>query len=165
MTRLALRTILAGLLIATAAGKVWRSRAAEPDIRTAVIALVALEGWSAYEETGSPDDPLGKAIKFRADGCDGLGQVFLVDLGLQLAPLLDRAIGPGYSRRFVYLGRTWLTQDRLGMRLEWLRNKALSLFGLGRYVANETVLVIAEPRECRSADKVNWGAVWEPARR
>jgi hypothetical protein len=157
-----LRALLAGLLIATVAAKIWGPRnVAEVDIRAAVVTLVTGHGWSAYDEAATSPDPLGKAINFQAPECEALGQVFPIDLGLQLAPMLDGVIRPGYTRRFVYMGRTWLTEDRFGMRLEWLKHRVLSMFGLGRYVANETALVIAEPHDCRVADKVGWSAVWE----
>jgi hypothetical protein len=157
-----LRTILAGLLIATISAKIWRPHnITEVDTRAAVVALVTGQGWSAYDEAATSPNSLGKAINFWAPECEALGQVFAIDLGLQLAPMLDGVIRPGYTRRFVYIDRTWLTEDRFGMRLEWLKYRVLSIFGLGRYVANETALVIAEPHDCRVADKVGWSAVWE----
>jgi hypothetical protein len=157
-----LRAMLAGLLIATVAAKIWGSRnSTEVDTRAAVIALVKGQGWSAYDEAATSPSALGKAINFWAPECEALGQVFAIDLGLQLAPMLDGVIRPGYTRRFVYIGRTWLTEDRFGMRLEWLKYRVLSIFGLGTYVANETALVIAEHHDCRMADKVRWSAVWE----
>ena len=162
MSSVVLRPILAGLLTATVAAKIWGPPpATEVDIRTAVVALIALRGWSAYDEAAGSPIALGKAINFQAPECDGIGQVFAVDLGLQLAPMLDRVVKPGYTRRFVYMGRTWAAPDRFGMRLEWLKNRALSLLRVGRYVANETVLVITEPNHCRMGDKVNWSAAWE----
>ena len=157
-----LRAMLAGLLIATVAAKIWGPRnIAEIDTRAAVVALVTGQGWSAYDDAATSPNHLGKAINFRAPECEAQGQVFPIDLGLQLAPMLNDIIRPGYTRRFVYIGRTWLSEDRFGMRLEWLKYRVLSIFGLGRYVANETALVIAEPHDCRVADKVVWSAVWE----
>lgn len=157
----ALRALLAGLLVAIAVDKVWVSRADPPDMRAAVMGLVSHSGWSAYEETGNSSEPLGNAIHFRATGCEGLGQIFVVDLSLQAAPMLDQVIRSGDARRFVYLGRTWLTHDRVGMRLEWLKQKTLALFGLSQYVVNEAALVITEPRDCKVADAVDWSALWE----
>lgn len=161
MRSLAPRALLAGLLIITVADKVWRPRATPTDMRSAVLNLVARNGWAAHEAPGVSDNPLGKSITFRANACAASGQIFFVQLSLQAAPMLDHAIPSDHVRRFVYLGRTWLTQDRWGMRLEWLKQRMLSLFGLARYMVNDTVLVIAEPIGCRVADKVDWSSVWE----
>jgi hypothetical protein len=161
MNSLALRAILVGLLIAALAGKIWRPHAAEPDFRAAVTAVTALEGWSAYDKAGRSPDTLGTPMYFQVPGCDGVVQVFSVNLNLQLSPLLDQLIMPGYMRRFVYMGRTWLTEDRLGMRLEWLKYKALSLLGLGRYAPSATALVVAKPPGCHQVDKVDWSPIWE----
>jgi hypothetical protein len=157
-----LRVALASVLIATVVARVWASNpTTEVDIRAAVLALIARQGWSAYDEAAGSADALGKAIYFRAPECQASGRVFAVDLGLQLAPMLEHVIGPGHGRHFVYMGRTWSNPDRFGMRLEWLKNRALSLFGLGRYVGSEIALLIAEPQGCRAAENVNWSAVWE----
>lgn len=161
MKSLALRALLAGLLIAVAADKVRTTRADPPDMRAAVVGLVSRSGWSAYEDTGKATEPLGNTIHFRAKGCEGSGQIFVIDLSLQAAPMLDHTIRSGNERRFVYLGRTWLTQDRIGMRLEWLKQKALALFGIGHYVVNEVALVIAEPRDCKVAGTIDWSALWQ----
>lgn len=161
MRSLAPRVFLASLLIITVADKIWRARALPMDMRSAVLNFAASNGWAAYEETGAPDSPLGSSITFRADACDASGQIFLVHLSLQAAPMLDHAIPSNHSRRFVYMGRMWLTQDRWSMRLEWLKQRLLSLFGLAHYnMVNETVLVVAEPGGCRVADKVDWSSVW-----
>lgn len=157
----ALRVILAGLLISTVAGKIWLAHAKPADFRAAAIDLVARQGWAAQEETGNTEQPLGNAINFRAAGCQASGQIFVVGLNLQAAPMLDHITRPGYARRFVYLGRTWLNQDRLAMRLEWLKYKVLSLLWLGRYEANESALIVVEPPDCRRAETVDWSRLWE----
>lgn len=161
MTSLALRVLLASLLILTIADKVWRPRATPTDMGHEVLSFAARHGWTAHREAATPDNPLGGAITFRAKSCAEPGQIFLVHLSMQAAQMLDHAIPTGHARRFVYLGRTWTTEDRWGMRLEWLKQRALSLFGLARYTVNDTVLVIAEPGECHIADKVDWSSVWE----
>lgn len=161
MRLLALRTLFAGLLISTVAGKIWLARADLPDIRAGAIETMLRQGWVAYEETGNHDQPLGNAVNFRAVECEALGQLFIVGLNLQAAPMLDHITKPGYARRFIYLGRTWLNQDRFGMRLEWLKHKIFGLVGLGQYEANESAIVIVEPPDCKRAETVDWSRLWE----
>jgi hypothetical protein len=157
-----LRIILAALLLATAAGKIWGPRlTADPDIRSATMAVLALKGWPAYEQPVGEAEILGAPIHFELPGCEETAQIFLTNVNLQKLPLLDQTIKTGYTRRIVYMGRTWQSEDRLGMRLEWLKYKALSLLGLGRYVASSTVLVIAQPAGCRAADLLDWGLAWD----
>ena len=161
MRSLAPRVVLAAVLIVTLADKVGRLRSIPVDMHGAVLNLAVRNGWTAHEIASTPDSPLGKPIGFRVAACEHPGQIFLLHLSLQAAPMLDHAIPPDHTRRFVYLGRTWLTQDRWGMRAEWLKQRFLGLFGLGHYAVNETVLVIAHPKDCHVGDKVDWGWVWK----
>jgi hypothetical protein len=157
-----LRIVLGALLLATATAKISGPRlASEPDIRAATIAVLALKGWPAYEQPADASEVLGAPIYFEAPGCRQTAQIFLTDVNLQVMPLLDQIIKPGYTRRIVYMGRTWHTEDRLGMRLEWLKHKFLELFGLGRYVTSSKALVIAEPAGCRAAERLDWGLAWD----
>jgi hypothetical protein len=161
MRPFALRITLAGLLISTVIGKICLAHVKPSDMRSAAIDLVSRKGWAAYEETGNAAQPLGNAIHFRATGCQASGQIFVVPLNLQDAPMLDHMTSQGYARRFVYLGRTWLNEDRAEMRLEWLKYKALSLLWLGRYEANESALIVVEPPDCGRSETVDWSGLWE----
>jgi hypothetical protein len=160
MRVLALRAVLAGLLLATVGGKVLRTGATQPDVHSKVMALIALNGGSPRDVSADPSDPLGRGIRFQEMGCEGVARIFFVDLGLQVAPMLDRVIGPGYTWYIAYLGRTWITRDRLGLRLEWLKQRTLSVLGLGEYVVNEVALVIAHPSGCHVNNTIDWSAVW-----
>jgi hypothetical protein len=97
---------------------------------------------------------------FGVPGCEGVLQVIPVTLSLQESTLFATIVKEGYSRRFVYLDRVWLTEDRLGMRIEWLKRKALSFVGLNPYAASATALLVAEPPHCTVAQSIDWSAVW-----
>ena len=43
----------------------------------------------------------------------------------------DAIVKPAYTRQFAYLDKTWLSENRVGMRLTWLKHKLLTLVGLG----------------------------------
>jgi len=160
MKAVALRAALIGLLVASVGYKLQRVDTERPDIRSAVMDLIARKGWPAEQLAGSSPEVIGKIVTFRAEGCGLNGQVYVVDLGFQAVPILDRAIEPDYKRHIAYLGRTWDTPDRVGVRLEWLKQKVLSALGIGDYAVNDVALVIAEPPGCRVADKVDWSGAW-----
>ena len=164
MRSVAPRVVLAAVLAITIADKVARLQSVPVDMHSAVLSVAMRNGWTVRELASLPDNPLGKPIEFRVAACDGPGHIFLLHLSLQAAPMLEHVIPPDHTRRLVYLGRTWLRQDRFGMRLEWLKQRLLASVGWGHYEANETVLVIAEPKECGAADKIDWSAVWKQAK-
>lgn len=163
MKTLALRVVLAGILVATVAYKVQHAGAEPPDIRASVMHLLARQGWPAQEVAGSAPEIIGNVVTFRAAGCNLDGQIYVVDLGFQAAPILDQSIAADYTRHIAYLGRTWERQDRVSLRLEWLKQKVLSAFGIGHYAVNNVALVIAEPPGCHAADKIDWSAAWRPS--
>lgn len=154
-----LRGILAALLVATAAGKIWGSPG-EPDLRAAAVAVIEAKGWPVSQGQGIPD-LIGPPIHFTMPGCQRPTQVFLLSPNLQLLPLVERIVEADYTRRIVYMGRTWSAEDRMGLRLEWLKWKVLSVFRLGRFVASSTALMIAEPPGCNVAEAVDWGLAWD----
>lgn len=160
MKPMLLRGLLATLLIATAAGKIWGSGLAEPDIRRAALAVLTSKGWPASQGPGIPHVTDGP-ILFTAPGCSSETQVYLIGLSLQVLPILDGVSQPGSTRRIVYLGRTWGAPDRLALRLEWLRWKLLSPFGLGRFVPGSLALAVFDPPGCHSAETIDWGLAWD----
>ena len=157
-----LRVILIGLLLATIAGKVRISADLGGDnISGRVIKVLNERGIIATTDVGEAHSVLPSAIHFHAPGCDQMVEVVPISINLQEAPLFDKVIRPSYGRQFAYLDRTWLTEDRLGMRLTWIRNKALSIFGLGRFVTSTKGLLIASPPSCEIAQTIDWSLVWD----
>jgi len=163
MNTLALRAILAGFLLTTATVKVLRADPDVSDIHSTVMDLASRAHLSPRDLAKEEAAPFDRVIAFQADGCAGPGRIYFADLGLQLGPMLDRDTGPAQTMSIAYLGRTWTTQDRLGLRLEWLKQKTLRAFGLSPFIVNEDVLVISEPRGCHAADTIDWSAAWRQA--
>ena len=161
MKRIVLRAVLVGLLFSTVASNVRISAGAGQDISGAVTEVLKEHGFSAGAGEPVARTTSHPAIQFRTPGCDGLIEVVPIDINLQEAPLFDTVGGPAYVRRIAYLDRTWLAEDRLGIRIEWLKNKALSIFGRGRFVTVPTGLLIAEPPGCHIARTINWSLVWD----
>jgi hypothetical protein len=162
VNRLIGRLVLGGLLIATVAGKIHIATKSSPDsvISRAVVKVLEAHGLNGQVRVSSTRDVLRSTIEVRSPGCDRAIEILPVDINLQAAPLFDIVIEPGYTMWFAYLDRTWRFEDRMDMRFTWLRNKALSIFGLGRFITIPTGLLIAEPPGCHVGD-VDWSMVWD----
>ena len=156
----AIRGLFACLVLVALASKIQASHGSGRDIRAAVIELLAKRGLAAHAEPPAPGSALGGAVTFEVPGCEGRVQILPVGLNMQVSPLFDAAVGQGRAKRLVYLGRTWTQINRLELRLEWAKHKALSIWGLGRYAPDTTALLIAEPLACRFAESIDWGPVW-----
>jgi len=157
------RVLFAGLLLGALAARIQASHEpAEYDVRPAVADLLASRGIAA-RILPSEDNALLKAVAFDAPQCGGRVDVFPVRLSLQEAPLFEAAVGEGREQRIAYLGRTWDAPSRLGLRLEWLKYKALSVSGLGTYTTNTTALLIASPKGCALARSIDWAPFWHDA--
>lgn len=157
------RAAFAALLLGTLAVRIQASHEqAEYDVRPAVVELLASRGIAA-QIMPAEDHALLKAVGFDAPQCGGRVDVFPVRLNLQEAPLFDAAMGVARERRVAYLGRTWREPSRLDLRVEWLKQKTLSVVGLGSYTANTTALIIAAPKGCEIARDFDWAPFWHHA--
>lgn len=161
MNARAMRLILAGLLLAMVATRISVGPPATLDIHAAVVDVLTRRGLSVQDSPPAQHQEPFASLFATLPGCSAPVQIMPVTLSLQEGPAFDSTIAPGYDRRFAYLSRTWATADRLGIRVEWAREKTLSLFGLSRFVPIPTALVIAAPAGCRAADAIDWSAVWE----
>jgi hypothetical protein len=103
---------------------------------------------------------LENTIAFTPPGCAGEARVTPVQINLQEAPLFDGLTSADQSWRLIYLGQTWTEPDRLGLRLEWIKHKALAILGRGPYAPDKTVLFVVAPRACQVADSIDWQRVW-----
>lgn len=155
-----LRTAFVALLAATVITKMHAPRV-ERTLDAGVIATLAHHGLSPQHHSAEQGSALPSSISFNAPGCDGAVQVVPIQLNLQEGPLLNTVGAANYSRRIVYLDRTWRDPDRLGMRLVWLKYKALSLLGMSPYVPTTLALLVAQPRGCHAAEAIDWRAVWQ----
>lgn len=157
------RVLFAGLLLGALAARIQASHEpADHDVRPAVAGLLTSRGIDA-QIMPADDSALLKAVAFDAPQCGGRVDIFPVRLSLQEAPLFDAAVGPEREQRIAYLGRTWQAPSRLDLRIEWLKYKALSVWGLGTYTTNTTALLIASPKGCALARSIDWAPLWQQA--
>jgi hypothetical protein len=162
-----LRAVFVALLLATLASKAQTSPTASIgvlDIRASIIDVLAGQGLAAREDQAGQGQVFAGSVLFHAPGCDREVRVVPVSISLWEGPLFDEVIGPDHAKHFRYLDGAWLTEDRIGIRLEWLKHRALAMFGLSRYIASPFVLLIAEPRGCDVVKTVDWRLVWERPR-
>jgi hypothetical protein len=156
-----LRSILALLLLATAAAKFQGTANIDQDmLATNILQVLAEHRPDAQAEIPLRRTLLPVAVEFHASECSGPIEVIPIDINLQEAPLFDVFIRPDYRRHFVYLDKTWTAADRLQMRLTWLRHKAPAMLGLGRFVTITKGLLVASPPGCQAAAAIDWSAVW-----
>ena len=161
MKAIGLRLLFAGLLLATLASKMQASIADEADVTAALVAFLSEQGLAPHRDKATQ---LGASVRFEAPGCQGPVHVMPTSLNLEVAPLFADVSKAGYSLRFVYLDRTWLSEERMAMRWEWLKRKAFSLWGLGPYVTVPTALIVAAPMGCQFVEGIDWRPVWHESR-
>ena len=162
MSRTSLRALLAALLLMTVATKTQVSANLSRDRLTGnVLDVISAHQLKTYPV--ATRDLLPAAARIEAPGCDGSIDVIPVHINLQEAPLFDTFVNPKYTRLFAFLDKTWSREDRIGMRLTWLRHKLLSFLGLGHFLNSTTGLLIASPAGCSAALAIDWAPVWRPA--
>ncbi len=163
MNRAVLRAVLASLLILTVAFKMQAP--ADPtrkQLVARVVNVLAGHHLSVLEQNWRPSpELLPVVVRFEAPGCRAPVEVMLVNINLHEVPLFKGRVAADYTRLFAYLDRTWSTEDRLAMRLTWLKHKVLSILGLGRFVTITKVLLVASPPGCSVASGIDWSPVWD----
>src|SRR5262249_42081962 len=71
-------------------------------------------------------DQFPDATLFQAPGCDQPIEIIPVHINLQDAPLFNAHIKANHTRQFAYLDQTWRSENRVEMRIAWLKHKVLS---------------------------------------
>jgi hypothetical protein len=131
------------------------------DLISGVVRVLAEHQFKSEADLNPARRVLPVAVRFEAPGCDRPIDVVTIHINLHEAPLFDAAIGTAGTRQFVYLDRIWTEENRLGMRLTWLRHKVLSFLGLGRLEAITLGLLVISPSGCHAAQAIDWSKVWD----
>ena len=160
MSRNWLRTIWALLLLMVVVNNAQMPASFDREkLANNVVQVIAAHRLST-EPMPAARDPFPDAVRFRAPGCEEPIEVIPVHINLQEAPLFDALIKANYTRQFVYLDQTWLSENRVAMRLTWLKHKVLSFLGWGRFVTIPTGLLVVSPPGCDAAEAIDWTPVW-----
>ena len=162
MSRIVVRATFASLLLLTVYSKTQASIEFSRDkLVSNVLEVLAAHKVSAQANPLQKGVVLPVAVRFRASGCEGPIEIMPIDINLQEAPLLDTIVKPNYVRQFVYLDQVWDSEDRLGMRLTWLRHWTLYTLGIGRFVTNKTGILVASPPGCHIDPPIDWSLAWD----
>lgn len=126
-----------------------------------VLEVLVLHRVSAQANATQTGTVLPVLVQFEVPGCDGSVEIRSIHINLQEAPMLKAVIKPNHMKQFAYLDQTWHSENRLGMRLTWLRHRLLSLLGLSRFVTGSEGLLIVSPPGCHAAEDIDWSLVWD----
>lgn len=164
MSILLLRGVFSALLLATVSVGLLPSEKTDGNagVRAAMVHALAAQGLSVQQPSAALREDALAPVLFAAPGCQGMLQVISVSLSLQEAPMLEAYLEPTFKRRYVYLGRIWLSADPFAMRVEWFKYKAFAILGLRRHAMPKTALVVAEPQDCHAVEQIDWRPVWSP---
>src|SRR5262249_15925828 len=153
-----LRTIWTLLLLMMVGNKAHISTNDREKFANNLVQVIAAHRFSV-EPTTRIRDEFPDAVHFRAPECEQPIEIIPVHISLQEAPLFDAIIKVNYTRQFAFLDQTWPSENRVGMRITWLKHKILAFFGRDRFVANSTGLLIVSPPDCRAAAAIDWAPV------
>jgi hypothetical protein len=100
------------------------------------------------------------ALSFDAPGCSQ-PVVVALQVNFDFAPVVQSSARErGEVSRYVYIGRSWATPDRLAFFVDRMKYAALATLGLTRYVPGGHLMLVDAPRDCRSAATIDWSNVW-----
>jgi hypothetical protein len=157
-----LHVVFATILVGSLAAK-ERSADMLTDIddvgRDAVVIGVARSYGLTFRDYGVLPGSGFSALEFDAPGCS---QPVLVvpRVSFDEEPLFRSARERGDELRYMYIGRSWETPDRLAFFVERMKYAALATFGLSRYVPSGHLLLVASPAACAAVDALDWQNVW-----
>lgn len=102
-----------------------------------------------------------RTFVFDAPGCAQPVSVALLSVTFEEIPLVPAAREPRDQIRYVYINHVWNRPDRLGVFIEWKKQRLLTVLGLTRYVPSRHLLLIDTPSDCGAADEIDWQSIWD----
>jgi hypothetical protein len=150
------------LLVASVATRESTGAAPEggADIKTTTIHLLTHQGMQ-YRETRSFFDGSLESMLFDLPSCDEPLQVIPTPRTFEAMPLFDQVGAPGDKRRFAYLSQMSEEGGRLWAFLEHVKHRSLELIAMTHYRPDGLMLMISEPRGCKSAPNIDWSLIWK----
>lgn len=131
----------------------------------AVIAsVVASHGMVLRANPVQPPKVLSRIVYFERPGCDAPSLAMPTELHIDAMGYLARTRISDYRYSFIYIDKTWKSQDRIGLHFNWLKHTALGVIGKSAYFPLQEAIVLAEPAKCATTDTIDWKQVWDKAR-
>ncbi|MBV9288383.1 MAG: hypothetical protein JO288_11285 [Hyphomicrobiales bacterium] len=101
------------------------------------------------------------ALVFEAPGCSLPVQVSPRLSNFEEESLMDYAPEQGYTRRYLYFDRSWDKPAPRAAFLQRMKYWALAMFGLTDYTPSRYLILVEAPKNCQSAEAVDWRSVWK----
>jgi hypothetical protein len=132
------------------------------DLEPAVFRIAQLHGLIFHSFLPVADT--GRhALVFEAPGCAKPLRVFVRELNLAEEPFTQIAPEPDYSRRYVYVDKSWDRPDHLAVRVQQVKYELLSTLGQTQYLPGRELLQLELPPHCRAIEAIDWRMVWSRA--
>ena len=158
----AVHAIFAAILLGSLAAKERTAAPFEdsPDLLEPVVLRVAASQGLRLREIRTANKGIPRVLMFDAPGCMQPMRVSLRLWTFEQESLLESVPEPGYSRRYIYLDRTWNAPDPRAVFFERMKNKSLAMLGLTEYAPSSYLLLVEAPTGCRAAQTMDWRSVW-----
>jgi hypothetical protein len=158
----AIHAIFAAILVGSLAAKERTAAPFEdsPDLLEPVVLSVAASEGLRLLETGTASKGTPRVLVFEAPGCSHPMRVSLRLWTFEQESLLQRVPDLGYTRRYIYLDRTWDAPNPRAVFFQRMKYKWLAMFGLTEYVPSRYLLLVEAPVDCRAAETIDWRSVW-----
>ena len=101
-----------------------------------------------------------RTLVFDAPGCSQPVQVSLRLSTFEEKSLMKSASEQGYTRRYVYFDQSWDRPEPRAAFVQRMKYSALTMFGLTEYVPSRFLVLVETPKNCRTAEAVDWRLVW-----
>lgn len=166
MSAIFLRGLLLAVLVASMAVRFETNRARQEmanefDTSAAVTAVIRAQGYAILENPVRPPKLLSRVVYFQRPECAQASLVLPYFINEEAVQLLSRVTAPGAEPHFFYIDRDWPEQARAAMMLHWIKHVVLGNFGASRYVPVKMAIALADPPDCRPAQRIDWRPVWE----
>ncbi len=101
-----------------------------------------------------------RTLVFDAPNCSQPVQVSLRLSTFEEESLTEPGSESGYTRRFIYIDRSWDRPDPRAVFVEHMKYSALAMFGLTEYVPSRYLVLVETPKNCRAAEDIDWSSAW-----
>jgi hypothetical protein len=162
---LLLLTVLASLFVRFHGLRDNQEMAAVFNVDDAIRETIHERGFAMLENTARPHSALAEAIYFKRPACADASWVVPYALSSEELLYLKQFVRPDFDKRYIYLDREWIVQDRLAMYFVWAKNMFLGGVGGARYFTEKKALFVAEPADCDKSVAIDWRRVWSRDRR
>jgi hypothetical protein len=126
------------------------------NLEPAVFRIARLHGL-AFREYVPVADTGRSALVFEAPGCAKPLRVFIRALNANFVQIVP---APDYSRRYVYIDRSWDRPRQLAAWVQKIKYEVLLALGQTSYLPGGDILQLELPPNCPEIETIDWRMVW-----